>query len=56
MARICVFCGKELGIFDRNTLLAGVSWSGNLLYLPMSSAQGEVNEQGRSYQIFALLE
>ena len=41
---------------SRNTLLAGVSWSGNLLNLPMASAQGEVNEQGRSYQIFALLE
>lgn len=23
MARICVFCGKELGVFERDTLLAG---------------------------------
>ena len=41
---------------SRNTLLAGVSWSGNLLNLPMASGQAEVNEQGRLYQIFALLE
>ena len=41
---------------SRNTLLAGVSWSGNLLNLPMASGQAEVNEQGRLYQAFALLE
>ena len=23
MTKVCAFCGKELGIFDRNTLLAG---------------------------------
>ena len=41
---------------SRNTLLAGVSWSGNLLNLPMAYGQAEVNEQGRLYQAFALLE
>ena len=41
---------------SRNTLLTGVTWSGNLLNLPMASGQAEVNEQGRLYQAFALLE
>ena len=61
MAKVCAFCGKELGIFDRNTLLAGnVSqpacqdcWN-RLLDLPQEERARLALETGRAVEPEAL--
>ena len=61
MTKVCAFCGKELGIFDRNTLLAGnVSqpacqdcWN-RLLDLPQGERARLALETGRAVEPEAL--